>query len=189
MAEKLVEKARSILSGDRAEYPVLQLLTYYYEKRVGSALRQEFPVELAQPLEERGDGLMEALELALSAETDLDEADEYVFCPLDLAVLNCDAPMARWLVEAGADVTSWPGKEPGEEQENEYCIMLDTVIPLGSWPYSPLLQRAVMNTAAVLASTGRLPSFSGPFLQVDMEKRIISMPCYAPMTIMIPEKE
>ena len=179
MNSKLEAFMQSVERGDTPSASVYHLLDTYYQCVIGKIDEiadddidcedEPFPEEFLQAVEDRSSGIGIALTQLLDAGFDIDGSDGY-FNALMLAVGGGDALMVHFLLEHGADASSWPDMEnslPGEG--NYYLDDIDIHFMNESFANDKDVEymKALHRTALVLVEDAHLGPYSGYCLKID----------------------
>lgn len=136
---------------------------------------ESFPEELVLPLENRKSGILEALNLVLQMNPNVNENTDSENA-LMIAVGNADSFIVEYLLEKGANPLKWPN--PEEDETNYYLNDLDIHYMNYSFENrkDEIYEKALFNTANSLVSKGNLPDYQGYCLSV-IDSVISFNPC------------
>ena len=134
-----------------------------------------FPEELTLPLENRKSGILEALNLVLNINPNVNENTGSENA-LMVAVGNSDSFIVEYLIAKGANPLKWPNLE--EDETNYYLDDLDIHYMNYSFENrkDEIYEKALFNTAKSLVSKGNLSDYQGYCLRV-IDSVISFNPC------------
>lgn len=181
---RIKNKLNELESQVNCAFKAEEFLEWYYDEYIGhqsdsicgkydlDAEDIAYPEELTEPMVARSSGINEAMKRIVKHGCDLNLGS--ISSPLMLSVGWCDAPMTELLLQNGADANIWAEMINGEC--NYYLEDLDIAYLNERWDRTDsAFVDALLSTAKILVTTGRLSDYHDFCLSIDTKTQTISV--------------